>query len=606
MIINALCGYYERLLETPDADIAPPNYSKAKVSHEIIIDGQGEIVGVMDLRVNEGKKLFPRLMDVPEQGKRSSGISPNFLCDNSTYVFGIDKKKKPDRAKDAFFAFREFNKSILQGCEDAAAEAFIRYLDRWQPEEAENHPVVMNQLEELTKGSFIVFRLKGDKQYIHQRKAVGALWQKYKETAVSDVLGQCLVTGDNSPIARLHPNIQGVVDAQSSGASIVSFNLPAFESYGKSQSFNAPVSEKAAFAYTTALNCLLKDNRHRLRIGDATVVFWAEKPAELEEDLLAELLNISRAEDAGVEEGNGKLKADPRTAKIVRDILKRAREGRPVFAGLDDIDPNTTFYILGLSPNNSRLSVRFWHVNSFGALVETIAKHYSDMEIVKRDFEDDYIPLWRILKETAPLGDSKRVSPLLAGAVMRSILTGSPYPQSLYTGMLSRIRAENQERPDGKGKKDKINYVRAAVLKACLVRNTRKYQKSKDEVVNVSLDTESTDRAYRLGRLFALLEKAQQDANPGINATIKDRYFGSASATPVAVLPILMRLSQHHLSKAEYGFSIDKKIEEVMTGIESFPAHLNLEEQGRFMLGYYHQRHALYQKAEKEEGVKND
>lgn len=602
MIINALYQLYERLLADPQSGISPPNYSKTKVSHEIVLDEHGEIVSVIDLRIMENKKLIAREIDVPEQLKRANGINPNFLCDNSTYVFGVDNNEKPERAMDAFNAFREFNKLLLENINDIAGIAFVRFLECWKLSNCQEHEIIKRVIDDLVNGSFIVFRFYKDDMYIHEKKEIVELWEQYKNKMKSKFEGQCLVTGEVLPIARLHPNVQGVIGAQSAGASIVSFNLNAFESYNKGQSYNAPVSEKAAFAYTTALRYLLKSEKHRLRIGDTTTVFWAEKEATLEEDIIAGFLDISSidVQNDGVDEP-GTKRLDVRATKLVKDILLRIKAGKPIFEDMTEVNTDTTFYILGLSPNNARLAVRYWHVSSFEVLVRRIAEHYKDMAIVKADFEKEYIPVWRILKETAPLGDSDRVSPLLAGSLMRSIFTGAAYPQSLYTLMLSRIRAENEDRKDGKGKKDKINYVRAAVLKACLTRARRLQNRLKDEVNLMELDKESNNIAYLLGRLFCMLEKAQLEANPGINATIKDRYFGAASATPGAVFPLLMRLSQHHIAKAEYGFSIDKKIEEIMVDIKEFPAHFNLEEQGMFMLGYYHQRHALYQKNERKE-----
>jgi CRISPR-associated protein Csd1 len=263
-------------------------------------------------------------------------------------------------------------------------------------------------------------------------------------------------------------------------------------------------------------------------------------------------------------------------------VLSAAKAGRPIGQVDPTLDPDVRFYILGLSPNNARLAVRFWNVSTFGQLVERLGRHFRDTD-VERQFERDpeYPPFWQIVLETAPLRKSENVPPLLAGAITRAILTGSPYPRSLFTSILGRIRADRV-----------VNYMRAAILKAYLVRNHQ-------EEVPMSLDTERKDPAYRLGRLFALLEKAQKDAtNPA--ATIRDRYFGAASATPAAVFPQLLRLGQHHISKAEYGGYIDKLIAEVVDGIDELPKHLSLEDQGLFTLGYYHQRNALFRKSEKE------
>jgi len=251
---------------------------------------------------------------------------------------------------------------------------------------------------------------------------------------------------------------------------------------------------------------------------------------------------------------------------------------------------------LGLAPNASRLSIRFWHVDQYGNFLNRIILHYKDLELIRNErYDPEFIPISRILKETAPLGDTKRIPPLLGGVLMRAILTGLPYPQALYNAILSRIRADQ-----------KVNYIRAAIIKAILNRHYRYYQKDNEVIIKMSLDEQSTNVAYRLGRLFALLEKAQEDANPGLNATIKDRYFGAASASPASVFPILLRLAQHHIAKAEYGRLVERRIQEVLSLVNRFPNYLNLEDQGLFVLGYYHQRQALFTKKEKEEKGKGD
>jgi len=594
MIINALYDYYQCLIAEPDSGISMPGYSKARISFALNLSEDGELLDVIDLRVEKGKKLVPREMDVPEQAKRSSGISPYFLCDNSTYVFGFDLKGKPERSKEAFEAFKKLHSEILGKVDDKGAKAVLSFLMKWKVENTQTDSKLKPFIDEIPTSNF-VFMLEGEKGFIHEREAIMKAWEKYRSETTSQFTAQCLVTGEISPIARLHPNIKGVPGSKQMGASIVSFNDTSFESYGKKQSYNSPVSEQVASGYGTALNHLLSSNKQKIQISDATTVFWAEKSTSgHEENLMMELLfptgNTEISEDNLT--GNN-IKRDPETIRLIHDILTRAREGKPVCEAMGETDPNTRFYILGLSPNAARLSVRFWHVDTFGSLIEKIGMHYTDMAIVRPQNrnEPEFIPVYRILKETAPLGESKNIPPLLGGTLIRSVLTGTEYPQSLYTSLLSRIRSDRN-----------INYVRSSVIKACLVRSARKRNILNKEVIeSMSLDENSKNTAYRLGRLFAMLEKAQQDATPGLNSTIKDRYFGAASATPGSVFPLLIRLAQHHISKAEYGPSIDRRIEEVMTGIEKFPAHLNLEEQGLFVLGYYHQRQALYQKSERRE-----
>ena len=596
MIINALYQYYERLLEDENSGISRPGYSKARVSYALVLSKTGDLVDIVDLRVEKGNKLLSREMDVPEQVKRAAGVSANFMCDNCKYVLGLPQKvtdDKKDRTKETFQAFLSIHEEILGGVDDEGVNAVLNLLRNWDMTNAGNHSKVAEFMEGLSEGGNLVFKLEGAEGYIHERPMVMDAWDKHRSGQDSGVAGQCLVTGQMSTIARLHPNIKGVIGAQTSGASLVSFNLNAFTSYGKTQSFNSPISEKAAFAYTTVLNYLLSNLKHRIRIGDTTTVFWAERiTGGLEEDLLGALFYPVREDSTKDGDGQSQFTRDPQTVQLLNDVFSKVRAGEQVSKGMMGVDPDVNFYILGLAPNASRLSVRFWHVEKYGKFLDRISQHYSDLAIVKRfENEPEFISIGMILKETAPLGDSKRIPPLLGGVLMRSILTGMPYPQVLYISILSRIRADRD-----------VNYVRAAMIKACLVRNQRNYNREREVNITMALNEQDTNAAYRLGRLFALLQKAQEDATPGLNATIKDRYFGAASASPGSVFPILLRLAQHHISKAEYGRVTDRRIEEVMSGIVSFPAHLNLEEQGLFVLGYYHQRQALFKKNEKKEG----
>ena len=591
-MINALYEYYDRLLTDEDTGVSRPGYSRAKVSFALTLSVTGELLGVVDLRVVKGKKLVSREMNVPEHLKKSVNVLASFLCDNSKYVLGFDQKDKKERVKKAHEAFVQLHEEILDGVKDEGAACVLNFLRNWDEENAGNNPKIIEVLDGLSEGGNLVFRLEGAEEYIHERAEVMSCWSRYHLGQSSGVAGQCLITGQILPIARLHPSIKGVVGAQPMGASLVSFNLKAFESYGKEQNYNAPISENAAFGYTTALNWLLSSEKHRMKIGDTTTVFWAERSrGGLEEDLLGALFYPTSEDDIKAEDEPRQVTRDPQTVKLVHDIFHKVRKGELVNKELTGVDLDVKFYILGLAPNASRLSVRFWHVERFGSVIDKIAQHYHDMKVVKSYInEPDFISIGTILKESAPLGDSKRISPLLGGVVMRSILTGMPYPQTLFISILSRIRADQT-----------VNYVRAAIIKGCLVRNQRYQDKEREADITMALDEQNTSVAYRLGRLFALLEKVQQDANPGLNATIKDRYFGAASATPRSVFPILLRLTQHHIAKAEYGRNMDKRIEEVMSEIENFPSHLNLEKQGLFVLGYYHQRKALYTKNELKE-----
>ncbi|MBV5329514.1 MAG: type I-C CRISPR-associated protein Cas8c/Csd1, partial [Chlorobium sp.] len=432
----------------------------------------------------------------------------------------------------------------------------------------------------------LVFRLDGIPGFVHDRFAARQAWEAFLNKQGTEPVGQCLVTGVNEqPLARLHPSIKGVRDAQSVGASIVSFNLSAFTSYRKEQSFNAPVSEKAAFAYTTALNSLLSRNcRQKIQIGDASIVFWAECASPAEE-FLAELFDPPT--ESSNDAGNGD---DQQTTGKIRGLLKAIRDGKRATNIMPDLDESVQFYILGLSPNAARLSIRFWEVNSLGNLLMRIGKHFEQLSIVPQfDNEPEFPPLWRLLCQTATLGENKNVSPVLAGGLARAMLTGALYPQSLLPAVLGRIRAEHN-----------VTYFRAALLKAFLIRN-------KQMEVSVSLNSDRTDLPYLLGRLFAVLEKAQEEAIPNTNATIKDRYLGSASATPGQVFNMLLKNSANHISKLrkapeKKGRAIHHEImiQDILDGIADFPTTLSAEEQGLFMIGYYHQRKDFFTKKNQE------
>lgn len=572
MILQELYNFYERKRNEPDSDIAPPGFAPQKISFAVVLETDGSLVDIMDIRDTSGKKPVPVSMIVAENQKASVNIAANFLWDNTGYALGFDGKGKPERTKKTYRAFKKFQKDIVGDSDDEGLLAVVSFLDQWDPAKAEELAVY----EELVDKN-LVFRLHGDREYIHERSAAIAAWQRYAVINAEEdkVSGFCLVTGEQQQIVRLHNNkIKGVKDAQSMGAAMVSFNLDAFTSYGKEQSFNAPTGRHAAFAYTTALNYLLRfESRQKIQIGDATTVFWARKPSRVE-NFLSAVLNPGKEQNAGGE---------------VREYLEVVRAGLPP----NKIDQDVEFYILGLSPNVSRLAVRFWYAGTVGQLNRAIGAHVKDTELVK-EYENqlDFPGIWHFLIETAVQRKSDNINPHLAGTFAKAVLTGESYPANLLTVLINRIRADHE-----------INYYRCSLIKGVLCRNARISKKDKGEVTKV-LNENSGNTAYRLGRLFSVLEKAQQDAIPGIKATIKDRFYGSASSTPRLVFPQLIRLSQHHINKLERGkLYYERLSQEIIDGIEGFPPHLNLQEQGRFALGYYHQRKALFTKRNTEETV---
>lgn len=584
MILQALCAYYDALAAR--GEISPPGWCEARVSFALDLDENGSLRGVIPLKTVPpgGKKEVPQLLQVPEQVKKTSGVSANFLCENSSYFLGIDDKGKPDRTRQCFEAARTLHEAILSGVDSPAARGVVAFFEKWNPETATAHPALENCLDEIMKGANLVFSVNG--QYAQNDPAIRTAWQTRQNAKSEDaVLGRCLVTGETGPIARLHPAVKGVQGAQSSGASLVSFNAAAFESYGHEwadqtgQGLNAPVSESAAFAYGTVLNRLLADREHVQYIGDTAVLCWAEDAEPLCQDLFC-----------GAMFGVASRQI---TQEDLWAAVKALASGTPVDLNGIPLQPENHFYVLGLAPSAARLIVRFFLQDTFGAMMAHLMEHFQRLEIVKPAYlEKGDLPLWKLLNETVNQNSrDKKASPPMAGAVARAILTGGMYPVSLFEQTMMRIRAER-----------KITYGRAAILKAFLTKNDQ-FQVPK-EVLTVELNEQSSYLPYVLGRLFAVLEWVQQEANPGINATIRDKYFNSASSTPATIFPLLTKLSQSHLRKLKTGSRIfyEKQITELEGRIhESLPAHLTLPEQGAFHLGYYHQVQKFYEKKVKEE-----
>lgn len=572
-MLAALANLYDRMADAGEAP--PPGYSQEKISFEIVLDATGKVVRFADQRRPEGNKMLPKILAVPEPVKRTAGIAANLFWDKSAYVLGVTANEKATRTPEEHRAFRDLHLELLANSTDPGLSALYGFLEGWHPSDFTKLGYPVDALDQN-----IVFRLEGDKggngvpQYIHDRPAARDL---VALRSGGGDLAHCLVTGKIAPATRLHPAIKGVSGAQSSGASLVSFNLDAFESYGKRQGLNAPVSEDAAFSYGAALNALLARDSHRnLRIGDTAVVFWAETPergraASLEEMMFQALT----AEDEATA-----------TSKL-RESLAAVAEGRA--RGDPNLDPDTRVYILGLAPNAARLALRFWYPGRFGDFARNVTRSWNDLAVAPPGWKGP--PAIRsLLYETAVQGKAENIPPLLGGELMRAVLTGGRYPRTLLSSVIGRIRADG-----------KINGRRVAICKAVINRNSGK------EDISVSLDTENSDPAYRLGRLFAVLERTQSAALPGINATIKDRYFAAASATPLRVFPGLIKNNTHHLAllrKGEKGglaHWLDRQMGEIWDGLPAnLPRSLTLEDQGRFVAGYYHQR---WNKTEKPEDI---
>ena len=600
MILQSLYEYYQLLLDDPHSGVAQPGYSPAKVTFALTLTPTGEIQSLFDVRETElrgkNKKAtpVPQIRMVPEQLKRSVNVASNFLCDNGGYFFGLATKGNPERAIKQFEAFRSLHEQLLTPLQLPEMQPFLRFLATWRPENTLQNSIIAQHLDDLNAGANIIIRQPDGESFLHDHPAVKKAWMRYKdEQATSSERGFCLVTGEEAPMAVLHPVIKGVVGAQSMGASIVSFNLPAFKSYGKEQGANAPVSESVAFGYTTALNYLLANDHHRIRLGDATVLFWAtHNGGGEEESLFAALFDPSPSNEQ---------QRDPETTSWVKSVLHAIAAQQPLPCALPaNIHKDAHFHILGLSPNASRLSVRFWHSDCFGTILDNLLQHYKDMAVAKADWESEGLPAWMILRDLAANSEAKNIPPLLAGTIGRVILTGMPYPDSLFAQTISRIRADRN-----------INYIRAAVMKAYLL---RKYRSEMEGVLTVALNEENPSTGYRLGRLFALLERAQQEAITNINVkgTIVDRAVGTAATMPRRIFPTLLKLNTHHINKVrginegrgKWLAALTMKIIDGLSGAEGegFPARLDLKAQGEFYLGYYHQKQNFFKGSGKQQG----
>lgn len=587
MILQALTAYYEQLLRT--GQISAPGWENSfKVSYWLRIGADGQLLDLVDCRqmVPKGKKevLAPRDMRVPAHVKRSSGVAANFLCDNSTYLLGADEKGKPDRSRQCFEACAQLHHEILDGVDSPAARAILAFFGRWKPEKAPAHPLLAEHWKDITGNANLLFDYEGPEGSVLSTEdhAIQTAWQQYynHKTPEDAAVVQCLVTGSMAPAAKTHPSIKGVLGAQSSGAALVSFNAPAFCSYGHEQGENAPVSEYAAFAYTTALNKLLADRDHCKRIGDTTVVCWAENAQPVYQDAM-NLFLYGLPEDSSLKESD------------VSAALKALAQAQPVPFLDGTLQPDQHFYVLGLAPNAARLSVRFFLRDTFGCFAKNLQRHAEDLEIAHSPNERfQTLPLWALARETARVvpGKTPEISPQLTGDLLRAALTGGRYPATLLNGVALRIRAER-----------KVNRGRAAILKAYYRRN---YPTDiNEEVFTVNLNN-STNVPYVLGRLFSVLEAVQNAANPGINSTIRDRYFNAACATPSTVFPTLIKLAQKHLQKLPDKLAIhyNKQITELMSALpeEGFPVRLNLPDQGKFEIGYYHQTQKRFTKKDEE------
>lgn len=591
MILQALSDYYRRKCDDPDPAQRLPLFGleQKEIPFLLEISAEGQLLQLRDTQEQQEKRKVARIFRVPIGIKKTSGVAANLLWDNAEYVLGVPdaKKLEESRRKKKESEYRERLKKMQTAfiekiellpptaLQDAGIIAVLKFLKNMKLEQLQAQPGWSDVLE---TNPVLSFRLQGDLDLVCQRPAVVAAALNVGLDGDAPQ-AMCLVTGEQAPVERLHASIKGVWGAQTSGANIVSFNARAFESYGKTkrQGENAPVSRAAAFAYATALNHLLrKDSPQRTQVGDASTVFWAERESEFE-TLIPDIFGDPPKDDPD---------AGTRAVHALLDAVHSGKWGNS--------DQATRFYVLGLSPNAARISIRFFHCVTLQEFGQRISQHFKDLELVRGPHDAAYPSLFRLLTAVALQNKADNIPPNLGGAIVDAIFSGvnTPYPSLWLNVAVGRSRAEQN-----------VSYLRAAAIKACLNRQMRQARMSSpnpapEQEFLPMLDLSNTHPAYRLGRLFAVLEKIQEEASPGLNATIRDRYYGAASSTPVAVFTTLLRLKNAHLKKLTAGRTawFEKLLGEVLGPVTDFPKHLPLPDQGRFALGYYHQRQDFFSK----------
>jgi len=573
--LAALVRAYDRMAER--GEVPPFGYSQEKIGFVISLNADGSVAGQpIDLRLGEGRKKTARQLSVPASFKRPGTIpKPFFLWDNTAFVLGVTATEGKDPLT-RHAAFRKAHQGWLAGSTDEGLQALLRFLGAWTPERFAE----WGWSDEI-KDQNVVFALESERVrnvYLHDRPAARALWArlmagKDKTEAV------CLVSGERAPLALLHPAIKGVWGAQSMGGSIVSFNLPAFESYGHEQGANAPISEAAAFAYTSVLNRFLdRGSGHRIQVGDASTVFWAEASDQASADAAEQTFAALFAADENTE------------SKKVGAILEKVAQGRPISDLKPDLPPGVRFYVLGLAPNAARLSVRFYIEDDFDVIAVRYLRHLARLRTDPPPREPSP-SLWRYLIQTAVLRKSENIPPNLAGDWLRAILTDTPYPLTLLSSLIMRLRADHD-----------VSALRVGLMKSILIRNFGMKE------TPVALDLNCKDQGYLLGRLFAAYEQIQTAAlGRSVNATIRDKFYGAAAAQPRKVFALLASGAGNHLSKIGkqrpgHRVNLEKDVAAIMETMEPdndpFPASLSDKNQAMFALGYYHQRNKYFRTSE--------
>lgn len=601
MLINALCDYYDLKTRKSQSSL-PEGYAAQEISFQIRLTEDGEIAAIVDMRdpveiyLKNGKskeQLKPKVINLPERSQKTA-IFSNLIEHRPLYIFGLNYGKDgfttdddKDKAKKSHAAFVKRNLEFFKDLNSPICTAYRRFIEKWKPEEQTENPYLL-ELGKLYSGSYFSFALYSDPRITPENDE--CFLRKYIEYLSEQValterqgknVAQCPIMGERLPVARIHDKIK-FPGGNTVGCQLVAMKESAYESYGKTQSYNSNISEAAMKKYTAAFNEILDDKNHRVILEDMVIVYFAMKADDFAEcDMMAQMFGASAGGDENEAFG---------------EVIKELSGGNAVDYSALGIDEDVTLYFAGFTPNSSRICQKFIVRDSFGKIMENLFKHQRDLSIDGSGGRPVYFNY--IFKElVSPKSSKEKVPPPLITDIILAAIKGTNYPTALLHTAIRRVKTDRNEENNSF---IRMNSVRAGIIKACLNRKAR--NSDKEEEITMSLDTSSKNPAYLCGRLFAVLEKLQQDAaDSKLNTTIGDTYFSSASSNPASVLPRLMKLAFYHMRKLSDGGVIFYKnlISEITDPLENkFPSTLNLEEQGRFIIGYYHQNRKLWEKKE--------
>jgi len=593
MLIKALCDYADKQSANDDSKKIPDGFAEQEIHYRIIISEAGDLKDIIpfnEKKTIKDKKGNDKTVEVPRKAilpvrTQKPGIESNYIEHRPLYIFGLNYDNdsftpddKTNKAKKSHAAFVEHELAFLEGIESPACSAYKKFLEKWTPEGGVKNPL-LKELGKGYKGAYFGFSIENESNYLEKDEEYISKYLKgfseKNESKDDEVQSICGISGEKAVQARLHDKIMKFPGGQASGCQLVCMNDTAFESYGKTQSYNSNVSEKTMKKYTAIFNKLLSDKKHYCLLGDMVIIWFAVKNDDTVEcDIFSSFFGNTN---------------DKKAEEDIASLMAQARKG---FTTDISIDKSVTFYIVGLTPNSSRICQKFIYKGNFGDVLGNLLKHQGDMMINESNTRPVYFG--SITRELiSPKSTNDKVPPPLMSAIMLSALNNTKYPDALLSTVIRRVKTDTD---DDKNHFIKLNDIRAGIIKACLNR------KNKKEEITMAWNEENNNPAYLCGGLFAVLEKIQQDSSGGnLNRTIKDSYFASACSRPASVFPKLAKLSQNHLRKVSDGAEVyyNKMIGNIMNSLDGeFPATLNLDDQGRFIVGYYQMNKKLYTSSE--------